>query len=378
VRFAKVLVLVLVFGAVFVGAARALDFNDESEKAPSGEVGREYYFPLDSHGGCDDAPYHYVVESGELPPGLTLSLLTERGRAGLVSGTPTEAGTWSAWIALKDHCGNSAELLFTFEIARRSYAIATTDLPAATAGAPYSTKIVACCHPIQSETFSLTNGALPAGLTVAADGTIAGTPTIPGTSTFTVAASSKGDDGSTRADSRPFTITVSGQLTASLSRHDAEVGAAFHATLGLSGEGPVSWSATSLPAGMTMASDGTVTGIPTTAGTYAVTARFTTPNGGSADVSVPLIVHPRLAILPTPLPTGRVARAYVARLAARGGLRPITWRLVRGRLPAGIRLVADTGALVGRAKRAGSSHVAFRARDALGVVSRRTFVLVVR
>jgi hypothetical protein len=66
---------------------------------------------------------------------LKLSLLDDRGRAGLISGTPTEAGSWSAWIALKDHCGDSAELLFAFEIARRSYSISTTDLPAATAGA---------------------------------------------------------------------------------------------------------------------------------------------------------------------------------------------------------------------------------------------------
>jgi hypothetical protein len=47
---------------------------------------------------------------------------------------------------------------------------------------------------------------------------------IPGTSTFAVTAGSKGDDGWIRADSRQFTLTVSGQLTASLSRDEAEVG----------------------------------------------------------------------------------------------------------------------------------------------------------
>jgi hypothetical protein len=377
-RFPQVLFLLLVAATVFVGAARALDFNDESETAPSGEVGREYYFPLESHGGCVDAPYHYVVESGELPPGLTLSLLDERGRAGLVSGSPTEVGTWSAWIALKDHCGNSAELLFTFEIARRSYSISTPAVPAATAGAPYSAKIEACCHPIQSQTFPVTNGTLPVGATLAADGTISGTPMIPGTSTFTIRASSKGDHGWIRADSRQFMLIVSGQLTATLSRHVAEVGAPFRATLALSAGGPGSWSSVSVPEGIAVANDGTVSGTPTRAGASAVPARFTTPNGASADVSVPLTVHPRLAIVARRLPTGHIGHPYAARLSARGGVRPIRWHVARGHLPNGTRLIAVTGALVGTARKAASSRVAFQARDALGVVSTRAFAVVIR
>lgn len=377
-RLAQVLLLLVIAAAVFVGVARALDFNDESEKAPSGEVGREYFFPLDSHGGCDDAPYHYVVESGELPPGLTLSLLTERGRAGLVSGTPTESGTWSAWIALKDHCNESAELLFTFDIQARSYSVTTTALPAATVGTTYSAKVEACCHPIQSQTFSVTNGTLPAGLSLAADGTLSGTPTIPGTSTFTVTASSKGDDGGIRSDARQLTLTVSGQLTASLSRQDAEVGAPFSANLAVNAPSSATWSAVSLPDGISLAGDGTVSGSPTKAGAYTVTAHVTFADGGSTDVSVPLTVHPRLAIAARRLPAGHVSRRYAARLVAQGGIRPVTWRVVRGKLPAGIRLAAGTGALSGRSKRAAATRVTFRARDAFGVVSTRTLVLVVR
>ena len=66
-RFLRVFSLVAVLASVFVGVAAALDFNDESEDAPRGEVGMLYHFELHSHSGCDDAPYRYVVESGTLP-----------------------------------------------------------------------------------------------------------------------------------------------------------------------------------------------------------------------------------------------------------------------------------------------------------------------
>ena len=58
-----------------------------------------------------------------------------------VDGMPTEGGTWRAWIALKDHCGNSAELLFTFEIWARRFSISTDSLKPATVNAPYSASL---------------------------------------------------------------------------------------------------------------------------------------------------------------------------------------------------------------------------------------------
>ena len=88
-RFIKVVVLVALLAGVFAGAASALDFNDESEEAPIGEVGKVYDFKLLSHGGCFYAPYRYVVESGELAPGLKVSNFSNL--TGLVSGVPTEA-----------------------------------------------------------------------------------------------------------------------------------------------------------------------------------------------------------------------------------------------------------------------------------------------
>jgi hypothetical protein len=383
VRFARVLLLVLLTAGVFVGVAKALDFNDESEDAPPGEVGRLYHFELHSHGGCTDAPYKYVVESGELPPGLKLTpesfRLPDKRQTGLIDGLPTDSGTWSAWIALKDHCGNSAELLFTFEIRQRTYAITTAALPAANAGATYTTKLAACCHPVRSETWSLSNGTLPAGLSLATDGTISGTPTVPGSSTFTVTATSDGDDGGIRTDSKQLTLAVSGQLTASLSRRNAEVGVPFSANLSVSGvKAPVAWTAKTLPAGLSLSTDGVVSGVPTIAGTATVTARFVDANGAAADVDVPLNVHPRLAIVTKRLASAAVGHAYLAKLKIRGGVPALRWRIVAGHLPRGLKFVASTGTLVGTPTRPGVSRLTVRARDSLGAVAARPLVLTVR
>ena len=135
-RFARALLFVSLLAAAFAGVASALDFNDEAEEAPRGEVGKLYRFEMPSHGGCFYAPYRYVVESGKLAPGLKLG--NARNLVGLVDGVPTEPGIFTAWIALKDVCGNSAELLFTFEIWVRRWGIATDSLSPASVGAPYS------------------------------------------------------------------------------------------------------------------------------------------------------------------------------------------------------------------------------------------------
>src|SRR5207237_2759192 len=172
-----------------------------------------YYYKIGAHAGC--IPYHFVVDSGRLPPGLKLSDLDYS--TGLVSGVPTESGTWTAWLSLHDCAGKSAQTLFTFEVWPRSWGIKTTSLPSAVAGAPYTAKLQAGDHPTTVVTWKLTSGSLPAGLTLGADGTISGTPTSAGSSTFTVTATSSDLSSQSRVDSRQFTLTVvSLSATASL------------------------------------------------------------------------------------------------------------------------------------------------------------------
>src|SRR5436190_20919496 len=133
-RFSYVFALLLVALGAFAGVARALDFDDEDPQPPHGEVGGVYDYEIGSHAGC--LPHRLEIVSGELPPGLSIRRLALDKH--VVEGVPTESGTFSAWIALRDCDNKSSEAFFTFDIWARRWAIATPSLEPAVVGAAYS------------------------------------------------------------------------------------------------------------------------------------------------------------------------------------------------------------------------------------------------
>jgi hypothetical protein len=375
-RLFRAVCLAALLAGCFAGSAGALDFNDEGDHAPIGEVGKVYEFLMPSHGGCTYQPYHFVVESGHLPPGLTIGLAVHQNLVGLVSGIPTEAGVFPAWIALKDVCGNSAELLFTFNIWVRRWGILTESLKPATVGAAYSAKLEPWGVPSVTK-WELTSGTLPAGLTLGEDGTISGTPTAVGASTFKIKATGNALDFSgTRVDEKQFTLNVLAPLSARVSRRAAEVRVPFSATLvGRGGQGPYTWSATGLPPGLGVNAAGTISGTPTRTGSFAAQVTVRDANGNAKAIAVRFTVATRLAIATKRLPTAAVGSTYRFRLATTGGVRPVRWTILRGSLPAGLVLNARTGTIAGIARAAGSARVAIRATDAAGGKSAKTFVV---
>jgi hypothetical protein len=375
-RFIRAALLAMLLAGVFAGAAAALDFNDEGDHAPIGEVGKLYNFEMPSHAGCDYAPYRFVVESGVLPPGLKIGLAPHQNLVGLVDGIPTQAGVFPAWIALKDVCGNSAELLFTFNIWVRRWGILTESLKAATVGAPYSAKLEPWGVPSVTR-WEVTSGTLPAGLTFAADGTISGTPSAVGSSSFTVKATGDALDFSgTRVDEKQFTLSVLAPLSARVSRRAAEVRVPFTATLvGTGGQAPYTWSASGLPPGLGINAAGSISGTPTRTGSFAAQITVTDANGNAKPLSVRFTVAAALVITTKALPSATVGSAYRARLLTRAGVRPVRWSIVRGRLPAGLALNAGTGTIAGTARAAGSARVSIRATDAAGGKSTKVFVV---
>ncbi|MBA3734332.1 MAG: putative Ig domain-containing protein [Actinobacteria bacterium] len=361
---------------VFAGVASALDFNDDAEEAPRGEVGKIYRFEMPSHGGCFYAPYRYVLESGELPPGVKLG--NARNLVGLVDGVPTEAGVYRAWIALKDICGNSAELLFTFEIWARRWSIATDSLKPATVGADYSAQLQD--QGIQSNvTYEVTSGTLPAGLTLSPAGQISGTPMAVGSSTFTVkgtAVSTNPSADGTRVDSKTFTLNVSEPLVARLSTRAAEVGVRYVGSLSANGgQGPYTWAASSLPVGLSLGSSGSITGTPATVGSYSSQMTVTDANGNSKTTAVTFRVAPKLVISTKSVRGASVGSAFSFKLGTKGGVRPVRWSIARGALPTGLRLNAVKGTIAAIARATASARVTLRAKDAAGGISTKTFVV---
>ena len=316
-RLLRVLTLLVLLAGAFAGVARALDFDDEDPVPPHAEIGMVYSYVIGSHAGC--LPHHLEVLSGELPPGLSIrSIALDKS---VVEGVATEEGTFSAWIALKDCDNKSAETLFTFDVWARRWGISTQSLKAAAVGSPYSATLEGSGLP-SDVTWEVTAGALPAGLTLSSDGVISGTATATGSSTFTVKATAKEKNfGPTRIDSKQFTLNVLQPLSAKLSRSTAEAKVRFSASLqGTGGQTPYTWSATGVPAGLGVSSDGVLSGVPARTGTYR-TFRRASDASGSKDTQVRLVVRPRLAITAKSLPAATAGRATARRSRARAASR---------------------------------------------------------
>jgi Putative Ig domain len=376
-RFGSVLVPLCVLLAVFAGVAQALDFDDEDPEPPHGEVGQLYEYEIGTHAGC--LPHRLEIGSGQLPPGLSIRKVSEGGdrTTFVVEGTPTESGTFSAWIHLRDCENKSAETLFMFDIWPSTFVIATSTLKPAVTGSLYTAKLEVSGR-ASTTTWEVRSGSLPAGLTLSRDGVISGIATAAGSSTFSVEATGVALDFSgTRSATHQYTLQVLAPLAVTASRTTGEVRTRFTGTLvAHGGQAPYTWTATGLPGGLTLGADGAFSGRPARAGTYLVSAQVTDATGAGKTMQLRLVVRPHLAIATRRLPEAGVGHVYRVTLTARGGVEGQRW-LVRG-LPRGLRLQAATGVIAGVPRAAGTVRLKVAVRDALGATSAKTLTLAVR
>jgi hypothetical protein len=392
--------------AVAVTGASAADFEVDdgpcpetpSEKqlsrCPTGFVGRAYEVQLESEEGSGCSPsYDYFVLVGALPPGLTMT------RDGLISGTPTTAGFYRFWIHNHDlpYWEGGPGWCIRDDTSEREFSIAVdpvlaidnTAVKPATVGQAYSDtftakRLVTLNPPSGSQApakWSLQGGALPPGLALSEQGALTGTPTAEGSFHFVV----KAQDGNP-VDVRDYTLSVRQPVRVSSPLGPApparsEVGVRLEKTFTASGgTGTYTWAVASgaLPTGVVLdAARGTVSGAPQAAGAFTFALTATDSEGRATTAAAALTVAPRLTISTLRLKAAKVARTYRLKLATAGGVGPVRWSIVRGKLAPGLKLAQTTGTLTGRARRSGRFTVTLRARDALGVTSQRTLRLVV-
>jgi hypothetical protein len=247
-------------------------------------------------------------------------------------------------------------------------AVTTSSLPTGVVGMAYSASLAASGG-TATYSWSLSSGALPAGLTLGAStGSISGTPTAAGKTQLSFTVTDSSSPAQTQSVSLMLTIAPVLAVTTS-SLPGGITGTAYSATLAASGGTPgYTWSVTSgtLPAGLTLApSTGAITGSPTAAGSTSLT--FLVADSGSPaqsqSVSLTLAVLPALVVTTSSLPTGVVGMPYSASLAASGGTGSYTWALTNGTLPAGIVFNPSTVVLSGTPAGMGSASLTFTVTD---------------
>jgi hypothetical protein len=160
---------------------------------PAATVGVAYSQTFTASGGTP--PYvTWSLISGTLPLGMNFN-----AKDAFLSGTPTQTGLFGFTIAVTDSTRTTATKLFSLTVSPPAPVITTTSpLPNATVGLAYSQTFVATAG-ITPYTWTASPG-LPPGLTFGATGLLSGTPSTPGTYTFTVTVNG--------LTSKQFTLTV--------------------------------------------------------------------------------------------------------------------------------------------------------------------------
>ena len=312
---------------------------------PGGTVGIAYNTTLTASGGT--APLMWTI-AGPLPHGLTFDAKT-----GVISGTPTTAGSSSFIAQVVDASDVPYTVKATETITISDPTAPLNSLsgnpPTGTVGVAYLT-LLSASGGTPPYSFSLTSGTLPNGLTLqASTGIIGGTPVVAGTWSFTAEV----EDAANATSSASLSITInpiiSGQGLILSVLPDATVGVPYSAMIGVTGGvGPYTCQETggTLPAGLALSSACLVSGTPTAAGTSAMTVKATDSSSPALTTTGPenITVAPAGSLTLAFPPNGTVGTPYSGTIGVSGGTAPYSCTIVGGGLPAGLSL--GTGCLI--------------------------------
>ena len=317
--------------------------------------------------------FSYSISAGALPAGLTLN-----ASSGVISGTPTTAAASSFTVRATDGTGAFGTRAYTVTIAAAPIVVNPASLPAATVGTAYS-QTVSATGGTGSYTYSVSAGALPAGLTLNASSGVH---------------LRHADDGGCEQLHDPRHRWQRRLRIARLQRHhqrrghrqsghlpNGTVGTAYSRTItATGGAAPYTYSvsAGALPAGLTLnASTGVLAGTPTAAATSSFTLQATASNGAIGTRAYSVTINPAIVVNPATLPGGTLGTAYSQTVSATGGTGTYTFSRSAGTLPAGVTLNATTGVLSGTPTATGTRSFTIRATDGNGAIGSRAYSVTI-
>ncbi len=336
-----------------------------------GSVGAPYQSFVTASGGMP--PYAWE-EGGSLPPGLQLDVDN-----GILSGIPTQAGTYEVAIRVYDGTDAYTEKIFSLTIYPSVEFVTTSQLPDATVGQLYSQFILASGG-LPAYSWALIQGGASPGIGFLSTGELRGTPQIAGEFRFTIRAMDQTGGTATRE----FVLTVNPagpQITVTPPLPIAAVGTPYSLQLFASGgTAPYQWSLGqqgALPPGLSLdAVAGSIGGSPSAPGEYPFQVVLTDIGGRTDQAVFSILVNlPELAIVTaSPLPEGTEGDDYSVGLAAVGGTAPYIWSVVQGPLPPGLSL-SPSGSLVGVPTQPGEYGFRLKVTDSLEESAEKDFIL---
>jgi hypothetical protein len=254
---------------------------------PGGTIGQPYSQQFSAQSVASINPRNsspatatWKVESGNPPAGVTLS------SNGLLSGTPTVEGSYT-FVVRAEAGGGNVVATATYTINVRQPLGLNASFEKSEVGMPFSVQTTGTGGS-GAYTFSV-KGALPAGVALANDGTITGTPTVPGRYAFTLTVT----DSESRSKSIGVTVVVKAKLAfTTLKLKNAKVGVAYRSKIVMAGGvAPLTWTATGkIPKSFKIGRTGLLFGTPTKAGTSRFTVTVTDSLGAVAKKTLTLVV----------------------------------------------------------------------------------------
>ncbi len=220
---------------------------------------------------------------------------------------------------------------------------------------------------------------LPTGLSLnSSTGAISGTAAATGSSAVSVTV---GDSGGGSASAQ-YTITIKPaipelQLITASPLPSGVSGTAYTTPFGATGGTPgYFWAVTAgnLPNGLSLTSNGILSGIPTKTGDFRFTVQVTDSNSATASAAFLLTINtPPLTITTSPFADTPVGTSFNTQFTATGGAPPYVWGAT-GSIPSGTTF-NNSGALSGKANTIGSFQFSIQVTDSVGTVATKAYTI---
>ena len=333
--------------------------------ANPGFIGSDSFTFMANDGQANSGPA--TVSISVSPPCVPTPITFGESRSGSLSNTdcfaPHRPGSFADLYTFSGIAGLRINIRMDFSTAFTSFLILTDPLGNTLAQSSSCLGIsLSSCIPFDAVTVGKIT--LPSN----------GTYTIEATSTFSGAI---GD----------YTLTLTEDPTSHPLAIDApslpegEVNVSYTGNLGLNGGVPpytFQFLKGSLPAGLTLDSQGVITGVPTSNKKANFTLQVKDQNNVTTSKSFSIVLFKVLSIASNSLKAAKVGIAYSTTLKGKGGKLPFSWLVQPDSFPAWLNFDPATGVLSGTPPGPGTFPITFQLTDAMGGQAQKTLNLVVK